>query len=130
MSPPQNVWLVTGASSGLGAAIAISALLAGHKVIACARNPAKAAQEVPEVEAMGGQWLELDVSKKETQQIVYKAIEKIGRIDVVANNAGYILLGAMEDLRYTRDTRSTAYTNNPKLTLPPHLTAKKKSTTK
>lgn len=96
----QSVWLVTGASSGLGSAIAIAALQAGHKVLAGARNPAKAALNVPEIEALGGQWLKLDITAKDAQQTVTQAIKKVGRIDCVVNNAGYILIGALEDLRY------------------------------
>lgn len=86
----QSVWLITGASSGLGAATAVCALRAGHKVIAGARNPEKAAQQVPEIEELGGEWLQLDVTSKDTQRIVHEAIEKAGRIDVVSDASGFI----------------------------------------
>ncbi|KAJ9663045.1 hypothetical protein H2198_001037 [Neophaeococcomyces mojaviensis] len=93
-------WLVTGASQGLGLAMALSALKAGHKVLAGARNPEKAAAEHPELETAGGKWLKLDVSSLDTQQVVSQAIEAFGGIDVVVNNAGYFQSGTIEDLTY------------------------------
>ncbi|KAL2424384.1 Oxidoreductase claN [Exophiala dermatitidis] len=94
----SKTWLVTGASQGLGLAITLAALRAGHKVIAGARNPEAAASAHPEVEKAGGQWLQLDVTSKETKDIVQKAAENAGGIDVVVNNAGYFLAGSIEDL--------------------------------
>lgn len=93
-------WLITGASQGLGLATALAALKAGHRVLAGARDPAKAAKEHPEVERSGGQWLTLDVASLETQIIVRNAIEDLGGIDVVVNNAGYWHGGTIEDLTY------------------------------
>ena len=94
---PSKVWLVTGASSGLGLAISVSALGAGHKVLACARTPEKAAKDHPEVESLGGKWLRLDVTSADVQQIVQTAVEEEGRIDVLVNNAGYAAIGSLED---------------------------------
>ncbi|PYH94022.1 short-chain dehydrogenase/reductase SDR [Aspergillus ellipticus CBS 707.79] len=94
-----KTWLVTGASSGLGTAIAEVVLRAGHKVIATARNPTKAAQENPQIEELGGQWLQLDVTSTDTAKTVEDAIRQAGgSIDVVVNNAGYSLLGSIEDM--------------------------------
>ena len=95
----SKVWLVTGASSGLGTAIALAALRAGHKVIACARTPEKAAKDHPEVESLGGRWLQLDVNASNTQQVVREVAEGEGRLDVVVNNAGFAMAGSIEDLR-------------------------------
>ncbi|KAL2850234.1 hypothetical protein BJY01DRAFT_261676 [Aspergillus pseudoustus] len=95
---PQ-VWLITGASSGFGALIAEKALEAGHKVIATARNPTKAAQDYPRIESLGGKWLQLDVTSKTAKEEVEQAIaDSGGRIDVLINNAGYGLLGSIEDV--------------------------------
>ncbi|KIW45910.1 uncharacterized protein PV06_01616 [Exophiala oligosperma] len=95
---PSKTWLVTGASSGLGLSITLAALDAGHKVIACTRKPEAAKKEHPEVEAKGGQWLLLDPNSKDTSDIVRKAAYDVGGIDVVVNNAGYVLNGSVEDL--------------------------------
>ncbi|KAK2760008.1 hypothetical protein FQN54_002744 [Arachnomyces sp. PD_36] len=95
----SSTWLITGASSGLGAAIAEAALKAGHKVIATARNPTKAAKSNPQITNLGGIWIELDVTSTETPQKVAKAINEAGGVvDVVVNNAGYSLLGSIEDM--------------------------------
>lgn len=92
-------WLVTGASSGLGAAIAEAALQAGYKVIATARNPTKAAEANPQISKLGGTWIELDVTNPNASQKVKDAINETGGvIDVVVNNAGYSLLGSIEDM--------------------------------
>ncbi|OQD90746.1 hypothetical protein PENANT_c001G09105 [Penicillium antarcticum] len=95
----SKIWLITGASSGLGAAIAEAALQAGHLVIATARNPTKAAEANPQISKLGGIWIELDVTSSNTSQLVEYAINEAGGvIDVVVNNAGYSLLGSIEDM--------------------------------
>lgn len=100
MSTPQ-VWLITGASSGLGTVLAETVLKAGHKVIATARDPVKAAQTHPQIESLGGKWLQLDITRPDTKETVETAIREVGHIDVVVNNAGYSLLGSIEDMRYS-----------------------------
>ena len=102
MNPQQSshTWLITGASQGLGLAIAMSALKAGHKVIAGARNPRTAAEQHPEVEISGGKWLELDVNCVDVPKTIEGAVKQAGNIDVVVNNAAYYLPGTIEDLEY------------------------------
>jgi NADP-dependent 3-hydroxy acid dehydrogenase YdfG len=97
----KQIWLVTGASSGFGAAIAEIVLKHGHQVIATARNPSTARSKYPQIETQGGKWLTLDVNSPTTIEEVDKAIKELGggRIDVVVNNAGYSLLGSIEDMR-------------------------------
>ncbi|RHZ46332.1 putative short chain oxidoreductase/dehydrogenase [Aspergillus thermomutatus] len=97
MAAPQT-WLITGASSGFGAVLAEAVLKAGHRVVATARNPVRAAQTHPQIESLGGSWLQLDVTRPDTKETVEEAIRKQGRIDVVVNNAGYALLGSVEDM--------------------------------
>jgi NAD(P)-dependent dehydrogenase (short-subunit alcohol dehydrogenase family) len=63
MSRPFS-FLITGGSSGLGLNLALAALRSGHRVMATARNPTKAKQASPEVEKLGGSWLELDVTSR------------------------------------------------------------------
>jgi NADP-dependent 3-hydroxy acid dehydrogenase YdfG len=99
-SSSSKTYLITGASAGLGLALAEVALKTGHKVIATARTISKAAQDHPQIEKLGGEWLQLDVNKLETQKTVEEAVQKLGKIDVLINNAGYSILGSIEDMRY------------------------------
>ncbi|KAI1777956.1 putative short chain oxidoreductase/dehydrogenase [Hypoxylon cercidicola] len=92
---PQ-VWLVTGASRGLGLNIARAALKVGHKVIACYRNRSKNPSTFTEVEALGGVWLQLDVVGENVESQVQSVIAQYGQIDVLVNNAGYPILGSIE----------------------------------
>jgi short-subunit dehydrogenase len=98
MSAPKT-WLITGASSGLGAALAEAALKAGHRVIATARNINTAAEANPQISSLGGNWIELDVTSPDTAKKVEDAVQEAGGVvDVVINNAGYSLLGSIEDM--------------------------------
>ncbi|GKZ23503.1 hypothetical protein AbraIFM66951_008539 [Aspergillus brasiliensis] len=95
----QN-WLITGSSSGFGASLALAALHAGHKVLATARNPSTASLQNPEITSLGGIWIPLDVNHPDTPSQIQSAITTHfdGIIDVVVNNAGYSLLGSIEDM--------------------------------
>jgi NAD(P)-dependent dehydrogenase (short-subunit alcohol dehydrogenase family) len=99
MSPPvPRVWLVTGASRGLGRAITEVVLEAGDTVVATARRR-EALDEL--VERFGERIvpLALDVTDRaEVFAVVGEAAERTGRIDVVLNNAGYGLAGAVEEV--------------------------------
>jgi NAD(P)-dependent dehydrogenase (short-subunit alcohol dehydrogenase family) len=103
MSSPSKplVWLITGCSSGFGTSLAHIALKAGHKVIATSRTPSKSPALVKQVEDLGGIWFPLDINadKEALQEVTAKGIEKFGRIDVLMNNAGIGILGALEDVR-------------------------------
>jgi NAD(P)-dependent dehydrogenase (short-subunit alcohol dehydrogenase family) len=92
----QKVWFITGASRGFGALTAQKALERGDLVVATARDPhtvTAALGEHPNLLA-----LRLDV-KLEAQAIsaAQQALTRFGRIDVLVNNAGYGLLGAVEE---------------------------------
>ena len=93
-----KTWLITGASQGLGLAMTLAALNAGHKVTAGARDPVKAAKDSPEVENLGGKWLKLDVNSAGTSDVVKQAADEVGGFEVVVNNAGYYLAGTIEEL--------------------------------
>ena len=95
------VWLITGCSSGFGTSLSIIALKAGHKVIATSRNPSKDPEVVQQIEHLGGIWLPLDVngSTEHLQGVIDEGNKKFGRIDVLVNNAGFAILGALEDTR-------------------------------
>ncbi|TKA23668.1 hypothetical protein B0A50_06504 [Salinomyces thailandicus] len=91
-------WLITGASSGQGAELALAALKAGHRVVATARQVRKAQELLPEIESLGGVWLALDVTSADAQDIAEQAVLRHG-VDILVNNAGYGLRGVLEDLR-------------------------------
>ena len=94
----QQVWLVTGAGRGLGAAIAGAALAAGHQVVATARNPADITRALGEDKA-NLLALALDVTDASAiAATVATTLATFGRLDVLVNNAGYGQLGAFEEV--------------------------------
>ena len=94
----DSTWLITGASSGQGAEIALAVLRAGYKVVATARNVSKAKDDLPEIEKLGGTWITLDVTSVNAQAVAEKAVKDYS-VNVLVNNAGYGLRGVLEDLR-------------------------------
>jgi NAD(P)-dependent dehydrogenase (short-subunit alcohol dehydrogenase family) len=93
----MTVWFITGASRGFGLEITKEALSRGDSVVATARNPQTVLDAVPE----GGDRLaSLGLDVGDTAQVtaaVDTAIERFGRIDVLVNNAGRGLVGAVEE---------------------------------
>jgi NAD(P)-dependent dehydrogenase (short-subunit alcohol dehydrogenase family) len=92
----MRVWFITGASRGFGARVAQAALEAGDAVVATARNPAGLAEK------FGSQPNLLPVALDVTDEAqagaaVEAALQRFGRIDVLLNNAGYGLLGGVEE---------------------------------
>ncbi|KIF61644.1 oxidoreductase [Pseudomonas fluorescens] len=92
----MRTWLITGASRGFGTLIAEQALRAGDAVIATARNPQDITDRLgdhPNLLAV-----RLDVTREEeAHQAVAQGIKRFGRIDVLINNAGFGVLGAVEE---------------------------------
>ncbi|NDJ21074.1 SDR family NAD(P)-dependent oxidoreductase [Nostoc sp. B(2019)] len=93
-----RVWFITGSSKGLGRALAETVLEQGETVVLTARNP----QQIEDlVVSFPNRTLavQLDVTKpEEIREAVKQAIAKFGRIDVLVNNAGYGILGAIEEV--------------------------------
>jgi NAD(P)-dependent dehydrogenase (short-subunit alcohol dehydrogenase family) len=93
----KKVWLITGASRGLGLDIAKAAHRAGHAVIATGRNPAKVTAAIGHYDDLLA--IKLDITRLEdAQDAVAAAIGKFGRIDVLINNAGNFYAGFFEEL--------------------------------
>ncbi len=91
-----KVWLVTGASRGLGHEIARAALDAGETVVATARS-ADAVRDAFSGEHDRLHALALDITDAEaTNSVAAETTERFGAIDVLVNNAGYAELGFFE----------------------------------
>ncbi|MER6948331.1 oxidoreductase [Nonomuraea sp. NPDC000554] len=100
-SPPNTsakVWFITGTSSGLGRALAEAVLEHGDRLVATARDRsviADLAEQAPDRTCV----LELDVTDPAAvRHAVRAAVEAFGRIDVLVNNAGYAMRGALEEI--------------------------------
>jgi NAD(P)-dependent dehydrogenase (short-subunit alcohol dehydrogenase family) len=92
-----KVWLITGSSRGLGRALAEAVLASGDKLVATARNPEQLADLV---ERYGDQvrTVALDVTNEQAaSHAVAVARRAFGRLDVLANNAGYGDVSPIED---------------------------------
>jgi NAD(P)-dependent dehydrogenase (short-subunit alcohol dehydrogenase family) len=91
----SRVWFITGASSGIGQELTRQALDAGEAVVAVSRSPVGlAGLGRPEL------LLAVDADVRDeaaVRKAVDAAASRFGRIDVVANNAGYGLFGAVEE---------------------------------
>jgi NAD(P)-dependent dehydrogenase (short-subunit alcohol dehydrogenase family) len=90
-----RTWFITGASRGLGRAFTTAALAHGDRVVATARNTESLADLAHDRLTV----LPLDVRDRESVlATVGEAFAAMGTIDVIVNNAGYGLVGAVEEL--------------------------------
>jgi NAD(P)-dependent dehydrogenase (short-subunit alcohol dehydrogenase family) len=94
----NKVWLITGASSGIGLEITKAALAAGYKVVATGRDTKKVSQSIGQ---SSGNLLvvKMDVTDPVAIEAAVKsAVDKFGTIDVLVNNAGNFYAGFFEEL--------------------------------
>jgi len=98
----SKLWLITGVSSGLGQAFAQAALAAGNRVVGTLRSEEK--RQAFSRQAPGRSYgMLLDVTDEQAIKSVVARIEQeIGPIDVLVNNAGYGLEGAVEETSLTQ----------------------------
>ena len=106
----SKVWLITGASRGLGRAFTEEALKAGHRVLATARN----SEHLVHLATKFGdsvRTLRLDVTNEDqAKYAVEAAIQTFGGLDVLVNNAGYGNVSPVEDTSLA-DFRAQIETN-------------------
>ena len=98
----NKVFIITGSSSGIGKALAIEAAKQGANVVLAARNIERLNQVAEVCKSFGVESLavQTDVSKKEDcQNLVQKAIEKFGKIDVLINNAGISMRALFNEMK-------------------------------
>lgn len=89
-----KTWMITGVSGGLGRQIAEAALARGDVVVGSVREPKAAAA----FEALGGRAVIMDVTDEAAVKAAVAKAERVtGTIDVLVNNAGYGLVGAVEE---------------------------------
>src|SRR5688572_17544848 len=94
----NKIWFVTGASKGLGLALVKKLLSSGYRVAATSRN----VNELQNAVNAGREvFLPLAVDLKNENSIekaIRETVSHFGSIDVVVNNAGYGLVGSLEEL--------------------------------
>ena len=97
----DRIAIVTGASQGIGKAIAIAMARAGADVVVCSRRAEALAPVAEAVRAEGRRALAIPCDVGEAAQVdavVARTEEEFGRIDVLVNNAGYRIRARLEDL--------------------------------
>ena len=102
MSTTPKTVLITGASSGIGEATARHLAAVGHQVVLGARRTERIGRIAKQIADTGGQAIahELDVTDLESvKAFAAAALEQLGRIDVLVNNAGVMPLSFMAELR-------------------------------
>jgi NAD(P)-dependent dehydrogenase (short-subunit alcohol dehydrogenase family) len=105
-----RTWLVTGASRGLGRALAEAVVADGEQLVATARRPESLADLVEEF-ADQALAVPLDVTDRAHGDLaVDRAVERFGSLDVLVNNAGYANVNSIEDFT-DEDFRAQIETN-------------------
>lgn len=105
----EKVVLITGASSGFGAAAAKLFAREGSKVVLAARRMERLTEMADEIRARGGDALPLAVDITQHEQIdamVDSAVRQYGRIDILFNNAGFGRLDWFEALDPVKDIQA------------------------
>lgn len=94
----NNIWYVTGASKGLGLELVLKLLKEGYQVAATSR---KVSELEKTIGAKSNNFLPLQVDlvdEKSVQLSIEATVKHFGGLDVVVNNAGFALAGALEEL--------------------------------
>ncbi|HSQ27323.1 MAG TPA: SDR family oxidoreductase [Anaerolineales bacterium] len=114
MSSSPPVILITGASSGIGAASARLFAKQGYRVVLAARRLDRMQTMVEEIRKQGGQALAIqtDVSRWDSvKQMVQVTLDSWGQVDVLFNNAGFGRLDWLENLDVNQDVQEQITVN-------------------
>jgi NAD(P)-dependent dehydrogenase (short-subunit alcohol dehydrogenase family) len=102
----SKVWYVTGASRGLGLSLVKKLLGSGYRVAATSRNAHTLSQAVGVIDSDRFLPLSVDLNNMDCMDdAVQQTLSAFGRIDVVVNNAGYGMIGTVEEIA-TPDIRN------------------------
>lgn len=96
----DQVVIVTGASAGIGKALALLLAAQGAKVAIAARRLERLEQLAAECQKLGGEMLavQTDISNEaQCKALVEKTVQRFGRLDVLINNAGLAVSGVFEE---------------------------------
>jgi len=94
----KKVWLVTGASKGLGLSLVKKLLKEGFRVIATSRNKHALIQELGDVSDL---FLPIEVNLSDNEDVknaIATSMAHFGKLDVIVNNAGFGQIGTLEEL--------------------------------
>src|SRR5689334_11280773 len=94
-----KVWYITGASQGLGLTLVKKLLESGYRVAATSRNAQTLKQAVGIIDTERFLPLVVDLNNPDCiNESIQQTIAAFGSIDVVVNNAGYGMMGAVEEI--------------------------------
>jgi NAD(P)-dependent dehydrogenase (short-subunit alcohol dehydrogenase family) len=94
----QKVWFITGASQGMGLEVARAVLANGDKVVATSRSMEELVRNLGQANEHYLPLLLNITNEQQAKQTVAESINTFGTIDVVLNNAGYYLVGSLEEI--------------------------------
>jgi NAD(P)-dependent dehydrogenase (short-subunit alcohol dehydrogenase family) len=103
----KKVWLITGASRGMGADFARAALAAGHSVVASGRDRDRVSKVLGTSSDLLGVTLDV-TSAADAEAAVRAAVDRFGHIDVLVNNAASFYAGYFEELTPAQIDRQLA----------------------
>lgn len=112
----ERVALVTGASRGIGRAVAVELGRRGYAVVVNYVRSAEAAAEVARLIAQGGTRalaVQADVAAAEDRaRLVRETLDRFGRLDVLVNNAGITSVGRKDILEATEESWESVFATN------------------